>query len=41
MITILYIIAGFIGGAIFSYLFLRSNPNKKAVADKWVDEHKP
>ena len=37
---LLAIVGGFVGGVVFSYLFLRANPNKKAAVDKWVDENK-
>lgn len=30
----------FVAGAVFSYLFLRANPNKKAALDAEVDELK-
>ena len=33
-------LAAFAGGAVFSYLFLRANPNKKAVLDKEVSKFK-
>lgn len=34
-------VIAFAVGAVFSYLFLRVNRNKKAALDKWVDENKP
>lgn len=33
-------LVAFAGGAVFSYLFLRANPNKKAGLDKEVDKFK-
>jgi hypothetical protein len=30
--------AGFVAGAVFSYLFLRANPKKKAAVDTWTNE---
>lgn len=39
MITILVaFVVGAVVGAVASYLFLRANPVKKAVVDKFVDE---
>jgi hypothetical protein len=39
MITTLVIaVAAFVGGVVFSYLFLRANPNKKAIVDLKVNE---
>jgi hypothetical protein len=38
MTTIIVAVAAFVGGAVFSYLFLRANPKKKAFLDKEVDE---
>jgi len=35
-ITITVAVVAFVGGAIFSYLFLRANPNKKAQVDTLV-----
>lgn len=31
--TVVVPVITFVGGAVFSYLFLRANPNKKAVLD--------
>lgn len=38
MEQIIIFAAGLVVGAVFSYLFLRANPNKKAVVDAWVKE---
>lgn len=32
------VLLGFVGGAVFSYLFLRANPKKKARLDSEVDK---
>jgi hypothetical protein len=34
-------LGAFVAGVVFSYLFLRANPNKKRAVDTWVDENKP
>lgn len=36
--TLLIFGVGVIAGAVFSYLFLRANPNKKAAVDAFTDE---
>lgn len=41
METIVVALGAFVAGAVFSYLFLRANRNKKAAVDKWVDAQKP
>lgn len=38
--TVVVALAAFVAGAVFSYLFLRANPNKKSVLDKEVDKLK-
>lgn len=36
--VVVVVVVSAIAGAVFSYLFLRANPNKKAVVDREVDE---
>lgn len=36
--VVLVAVVSAVAGAVFSYLFLRANPNKKAAIDKQVDE---
>lgn len=31
-------VVGAVAGAVFSYLFLRANPKKKAAVDTWTNE---
>jgi hypothetical protein len=38
MLTVILVVAGFLGGVVFSYLFLRANPNKKDVIDAEVNK---
>lgn len=38
MTTVILVVAAFIGGIVFSYLFLRANPNKKGQIDAAVDK---
>jgi uncharacterized membrane protein len=38
MVTILIAVGSFAAGAVFSYLFLRANRNKKAVVDQFTDK---
>jgi len=40
MLTVVLMIASFIGGAVFSYLFLRANGDKKATLDTTVNKFK-
>jgi len=37
LITVLSYGAAFAAGVVFSYLFLRANPNKKSAVDNFVD----
>lgn len=36
--TFLIAVGAFVAGVVFSYLFLRANPNKKAALDKAVSK---
>jgi hypothetical protein len=38
MNTIVIAVLGFLAGAVFSYLFLRANPKKKASLDEAVNK---
>lgn len=38
--TAVLVVVAFVGGAVFSYLFLRANPNKKAKLDSEVSKVK-
>lgn len=38
LITVLSYGAAFVAGVVFSYLFLRANPNKKRKVDEFVDK---
>lgn len=41
MVTLIVgVVVGFVAGAVFSYLFLRANPNKKAILDEQVNKVK-
>lgn len=41
MLTIIVAVVAFVGGAVFSYLFLRANPQKKAAVDAEVAKVAP